>query len=92
MELCSAYLCAPSNVQLCVEKCDHLPPPLTHTFVKRPFLIDLKKNTHTPPRIWLHGCTSEQNLFKKNKKWRNAQSWHIMNEAERCTCRSNAHI
>ena len=31
------------------QKCDHLPPPPTHTFLKRPFLTDFKKYTHTPP-------------------------------------------
>ena len=31
------------------QKCGHLPPPPSHTFLKRPFLTDFKKYTHTPP-------------------------------------------
>ena len=83
IKLCCACLCALSNVQLCVEKCEH-PPPKTHTFLKRPFPTDFKKYTHTPPYVvtCLHiGAKLVKNA--KKKKWQNAQSWHTMNEAER---------
>ena len=53
----SAPSCVPSLVQLCAQNCDHLPPPPTHTFLKRPFLTDFKKHTHTPPlrnEIFVH--------------------------------------
>ena len=45
-----ALSCASSNSQLCAQKCDHLqpPPPPGPTFLKRPFLTDFKKYTHTP--------------------------------------------
>ena len=42
-------VCINFRLQLFVQNCDHLPPPPTHTFLKRPFLTDFKKHTHTPP-------------------------------------------
>ena len=52
------------------QKCDHLPPPLTHTFLKRPFLTDFKKYSHTPPQqdeILVHWTKSSSNLGKVPK-------------------------
>ena len=72
MQLCSACLCAPSNVQLCIEKCEHLPPPppKTHTFLKRPFLIDFKKYTHTPPPPYMVTCLHiGAKIVNNPKKW-----------------------
>ena len=34
-------------------------PPPTHTFLKRPFLTDFKKHTHTPPKVTTYGTLSE---------------------------------
>ena len=53
------------------QECDHLPPQ-THTFLKRPFLTDLKKYTHTPPppprdEILAHWTKSSQNPGKVPK-------------------------
>ena len=48
LEHCSV-LCIVQFEALFPEKCDHLPPPPKHTFLKRPFLTDFKKYTHTPP-------------------------------------------
>ena len=50
LEHCSV-LCIVQFEALFAEKCDHLPPPPTHTFLKRPFLTDFKKYTHTPPKV-----------------------------------------
>ena len=47
--LCSAPSHASSKFQLCAQKCDHLNPPPNNTFLKRHFLTDFKKYTHTPP-------------------------------------------
>ena len=48
------------------------PPPLTHTFLKRPFLADFKKYTHTPPPpqrndIVAHRTENSGNLRKVPK-------------------------
>ena len=45
-------------------------PPQTHTFLKRPFLTDFKKYTHTPPQsdeILVHWTKSSQNGGKMPK-------------------------
>ena len=42
--------CASSHLQLCAQNCDKVSPPPTHTFLKRLFLTDFKKYTHTPIR------------------------------------------
>ena len=57
-------------------------PPLTHTFLKRPFLTDFKKYTHTPPyrmKFWCFGQKNEKPL----KKHEFAPRWHVMNVPER---------
>ena len=51
------------------EKCDHPPPP-THTFLKRPFLTDFKKYTHTPfygTKFWSIGPKIHKNQEKCQK-------------------------
>ena len=57
-------------------------PPLTHTFLKRPFLTDFKKYTHTPPlrmKFWCFG----QKIEKTLKKHEFAPRWHVMNVPKR---------
>ena len=64
-------LCTSSHLLLCAQKCDHLPPPQTYTFLKGPFLTDFKKYTHTPPPqgndILAHWTESSENLGKVPK-------------------------
>ena len=59
-------------------------PPPTHTFLKRPFLTDFKKYTHTPPpplqnEILVLWTKNEKTL----KKHEFAPRWHVMNVPER---------
>ena len=72
-----------SNFQLGAQKCDQLHPPVTHTFLKRPFLTDFKKYTHTPPpnetKFW-HIRPKGQ---KPPEKWQNPPHWHKLNVPER---------
>ena len=44
-----ALSCASSTLQLHLLQNVIIYPPPTHTFLKRPFLTDFKKYTHTPP-------------------------------------------
>ena len=67
LEHCSV-LCIIQFAAPFAQKCDHLPPPpKTNTFLKRPFLTDFKKYTHTPPaapkgnEILVHWTKSSQN-------------------------------
>ena len=51
-------------------------PPLTHTFLKRLFLTDFKKYTHTTPygtKFWRIG----RKIAKRLKKCEFAPCWHI---------------
>ena len=57
-----------ANVQLCVEKCEHLSPPKTRTFLKRPFLTDFKKYTHPPPFLHRDMLVHWSKSGKKSKK------------------------
>ena len=70
LEHCSV-LCIVQFEALFAEKCDHLPPPpQTHTFLKRPFLTDFKKYTHSPPQsdeILARWTKSSQNGGKMPK-------------------------
>ena len=50
------------------------PPPQTHTFLKRPFLTDFKKHTHTPRYGTKFGAL-DQNLKKPPKNCEFAPSW-----------------
>ena len=57
-------------------------PPLTHAFLKWPFLTDFKKYTHTPPygmKFWCSGRKTEKTL----KIHEFAPRWHVMNVPER---------
>ena len=58
-------------------------PPPTHTFLKRPFLTDFKKCTHTPPpkvtTFWCIGLKVEKNRGKCEF----APCWHVLNVPER---------
>ena len=57
-------------------------PPLTHAFLKWPFLTDFKKYTHTPPygmKFWCSGRKMEKTL----KIHEFAPRWHILNVPER---------
>ena len=58
-------------------------PPLTHAFLKWPFLTDFKKYTHTPPygtKFWCSGRKMEKTL----RIHEFAPRWHVMNVPERC--------
>ena len=83
--LCIAPSCVSSSFQLFAQKCGHLSPlPLTHTFLKRPFLTDFKKYTHPPPPpkgsdILVHQTKSS----KTPGKCQNPPSWRTMNVPER---------
>ena len=60
-------------------------PPLTHAFLKWPFLTDFKKYTHTPPygtKFWCSGRKMEKTL----KIHEFAPRWHVMNVPERYGC------
>ena len=60
-------------------------PPLTHAFLKWPFLTDFKKYTHTPPygmKFWCSGRKMEKTL----KIHEFAPRWHILNVPERYAC------
>ena len=66
-------------------------PPPTHTFLKRPFLTDFKKHSHTPPpppkvtTFWCIGLKVEKN----REKCEFAPCWHKPNVPERyglCLC------
>ena len=60
-------------------------PPLTHAFLKWPFLTDFKKYTHTPPygmKFWCSGRKMEKTL----KIHEFAPRWHILNVPERYSC------
>ena len=57
-------------------------PPLTHAFLKWPFLTDFKKYTHTPPygtKFWCSGRKMEKTL----RIHEFAPRWHVMNVPER---------
>ena len=58
-------------------------PPLTHAFLKWPFLTDFKKYTYTPPpygtKFWCSGRKMEKTL----KIHEFAPRWHVMNVPER---------
>ena len=59
-------------------------PPLTHAFLKWPFLTDFKKYTHTPPygtKFWCSGRKMEKTL----RIHEFAPRWHVMNVPERYT-------
>ena len=60
--------CVSSRLQLCVQNYDHLPPPPTHTFLKRRFLTDFEKHTHTPPKVTTFWCIGPK--FEKILKTR----------------------
>ena len=68
LEHCS-ILCIIQFAAPFAHKCDHLSTP--HTFLKRPFLTDFKKCTHTPPpkrdEILAHWTKSSQNQGKVPK-------------------------
>ena len=58
-------------------------PPPTHTFLKRRFLTDFKKYTHTPPpqvKTCLH---IEAKVVEIAEKCQNPESWQVMNVPER---------
>ena len=82
LEHCSV-LCIVQFEALFAEKCDHLPPPPPNpTFLKRPFLTDFKKYTHTPPKVtkfWRIG----RKVHKTEEKCQNPPCWRTTNEAER---------
>ena len=82
LEHCSV-LCIVQIEALFAEKCDHLPPPPpTHTFLKRLFLTDFKKYTHTPFKVtkfWRIG----RKVHKTEEKCQNPPCWRTTNEAER---------
>ena len=57
-------------------------PPLTHAFLKWPFLTDFKKYTHTPPYGMKFWCSGRK-MVKTLKIHEFAPRWHIMNVPER---------
>ena len=73
--------CVSSRLQLCVQNCDHLPPP-THTFLKRRFLTDFEKHTHTPPKVTTFWCIRPK-VEKNLKKCENAPRWQETDVPER---------
>ena len=80
--LCTAPSCVSTSFQPFAQKYGHLPPPLTYTFLKRPFLTDFKKYTHTPPKgtiFWRIRRKSQ----KLREKCQNPPGWHTMNVPER---------
>ena len=65
--MCSACLCASSNLDLWTLKCDHLTPlPPTHTFLKQPFPTDFKKY----PPLHIPSPTRERNFGASDGKLR----------------------
>ena len=60
-------------------------PPLTHAFLKWPFLTDFKKYTHTPPYGMKFWCSGRK-MVKTLKIHEFAPRWHIMNVPERYAC------
>ena len=72
----------PKSMPSALKNMASYPPPLTHTFLKRPFLTDFQKYTHTPPyrmKFWCFGQKSEKTL----KKHEFAPRWPVMNVPER---------
>ena len=57
-------------------------PPPTHTFLKRPFLTDFKKHTHTPPKVTTFWCIGLK-VEKNREKCEFAPCWHVLNVPER---------
>ena len=57
-------------------------PPPTHTFLKRPFLTDFEKHTHTPPKGTTFWCIRPK-VEKNLKKCEFAPCWHKPNVPER---------
>ena len=57
-------------------------PPPTHTFLKRRFLTDFEKHTHTPPKMTTFWCIRPK-VEKSLKKCENAPCWHKPNVPER---------
>ena len=57
-------------------------PPPTHTFLKRRFLTDFEKHTHTPPKVTTFWCIRPK-VEKTLKKCENAPCWHEPNVPER---------
>ena len=87
----SAPSCVSSLVRLCAQNCDCLPPPPpTHTFLKRPFLTDFKKHTHTHPYGTKFWCIGPK-LEKTPKNCEFAPCWHKPDVPERYIDRHVAH-
>ena len=63
-------------------------PPLTHAFLKWPFLTDFKKYTHTPP-YGMKFSYSGRKMEKTLKIHEFAPRWHILNVPERYTAPGN---
>ena len=57
-------------------------PPPTHTFLKRPFLTDFKKHTHTPPYGTEFWCIGPK-LEKTPENCEFAPCWHKLDVPER---------
>ena len=57
-------------------------PPPTHTFLKRRFLTDFEKHTHTPPSVTTFWCIGPK-VEKSLKKCENAPCWQEPNVPER---------
>ena len=79
-EHCSV-LCIVQFAASFAQKCDHLPPRPTHTFL-RPFLTDFEKYTHTPPKetkFW----RIEPKVHKTQEKCQHPPCWRIPNVPER---------
>ena len=65
-------------------------PPPTHTFLKRPFLTDFGKHTHTPPKVTTFWCIRPK-VEKSLKKCENAPCWHELNVPERYVSTPRSH-
>ena len=59
-------------------------PPPTHTFLKRRFLTDFEKHTHTPPtpKVTTFWCIRPK-VEKSLKKFENAPCWQELNVPEK---------
>ena len=71
---CAVHVCVHHPLLLCAQRCDHLPPTPTHTFLKQPFhrFQKVHKGNYILGRIG-------PKLQKTWEKCQNPTSWHILN-------------
>ena len=83
------FACAPCVLLYSsVRKTVTPPPPTTHTFLKRPFLTDCGKYTHTLPKVTTFWCIRPK-VEKNLKKCEFAPCWLEMNVPERFLSQNN---